>query len=233
MSGSASSTRSGGLPGTEKPNSPDRLVQDAGTLRRVLSNDRGLRDSPGETGPVRRPVLVVLCGLPGTGKSYFATGLLKRIPLVVLETDRLRKALVPKPKYTRGEHARVFDVCHLLIEEYLTQARRVLFDATNLTENARKPLYQIAARLGCPLVLVGFTAPPDLVKQRLTRRVPGRDRDGFSDATWQIHCRMRPFEEPIQRPHIMVDTSQDISAALDQVVAEVVKGDNPYSPPMP
>jgi predicted kinase len=146
--------------------------------------------------------------------------------MVVLETDRLRKVLVPKPKYTRGEHSRVFKVCHLLIEEYLSQGRRVMFDATNLTENAREPLYQIAGTLRCPLVLLGFTAPRELVKRRLVQRVPGQHQGDFSDATWQIHCRMRPFEEAIARPHIMVDTSQDISPALDHVVGMISNPDD-------
>ena len=221
MSGSACSTRSGQPAGTGKQSPAANLEQDAGAVRRVLVQDPGFLGSKWETGAARGPVLVGLCGLPGTGKSHFARELLKRAPLVVLESDRLRKVLVLKPKYTRGEHARVFNVCHLLIEEYLAQGRRVLFDATNLTENAREPLYRITARLGCPLVLVGFTAPQDLVRQRLAQRVPGRNHVEFSDATWQIHCRMRPFEEAIGRPHIMVDTSQDISVSLDQVVEMV------------
>ena len=197
------------------------LVQDADTLRSVLNKEIGFPGSRVETGTGGSPVLVALCGLPGTGKSHFARELVKKVPLLVLETDRLRKVLVPKPKYTRGEHARVFDVCHFLIDEYLTQGGRVLFDATNLTEKAREPLYQIAARLGCPLVLAGFTAPRQLVKQRLSHRVPGQGHGDFSDATWQIHCRMRPYEEPIQRRHLIVDSSQDITPALNQVVSMV------------
>ena len=166
--------------------------------------------------------MIALCGLPGTGKSYFAGELLKRLDLVVLETDRLRKALVTSPKYTRGEHARVFSVCHLLIEEYLTLGYRVLFDATNLTEQARTPLYQIAGRLNCPLFLVGLTAPGHLVRQRLDRRATGRNQGDYSDATWRIHRRMAPFEEPIARPHVMVDSSRDIGPFLDRVVEVVV-----------
>ena len=221
MNRSAFPTPPSGRPGTKEHGSGGRLAQDADTLRRVLNEEIVSPGSQGETGAFESPVLVALCGLPGTGKSHFARELLKRLDLVVLETDRLRKVLVPKPKYTRGEHARVFGVCHLLIEEFLTQGWRVLFDATNLTEKAREPLYQIAARLGCPLVLAGFTAPLQLVKQRLSHRVPGQDHGDFSDATWQIHCRMRPFEEPIQRRHLMVDSSQDITPALDQVVSMV------------
>ena len=35
-----------------------------------------------------------MCGLPGTGKSYFAAKLTEQVPFLILETDRLRKVLV-------------------------------------------------------------------------------------------------------------------------------------------
>jgi len=170
-------------------------------------------------------VLVALCGLPGTGKSYFARELIKRTHMLVLETDRLRKILVAKPKYTPGEHRRVFRACYLLIEEYLGQGERVLFDATNLTEDFRQPLYHIAEKREAQLVMVGFTAPQSVVRERLaaraSRRALGRDPIGYSDATWRIHSRMRPFEEPIRRDHLLVDSSKDITESLDQVLAQI------------
>lgn len=170
------------------------------------------------------PKLVALCGLPGTGKSHFARELVKRIPMLVLESDRLRKILVAKPKYTPGEHRRVFRVCYLLIDEYLEKGKKVLLDATNLTEDFRQPIYYIAEKREARLVLVGFTAPQTLVRERLADREMGRDPAGYSDATWRIHNRMRPFEEPIERDHLLVDSSKDISGPLELVVAQLSSG---------
>ena len=196
------------------PGQEHRLAQDAAFLRSVL-------DQGGGDQKFRGPVLVAFCGLPGTGKSHFARELVKRIPMLVLETDRLRKILVAKPKYTPGEHRRVFRVCYFLIDEYLGNGKRVLLDATNLTEDFRQPLYYIAEKWEARLVLVGFTAPQSVVRKRLTARAMGRDSLGYSDATWRIHSRMRPFEEPIQRDHLLVDSSKDITGALDRVVAQI------------
>jgi len=184
-------------------------------LRQALADDR--RQYPPET--ARRPYLIVLSGLPGTGKSHFARQLAHQIPVLVVGSDRMRKALVPRPKYTRGEHGRVFDACHRLTEELLTEGYRVVFDATNLAEGFRQPLYQIAERTEAPLTLVRFTAPGALVRHRLDARAAGLSLDSHSDADWRIHCRLRPGEEPIQRHHLEVDSSRDISP----VVAEVVR----------
>ncbi len=191
-----------------------QMLLDAVKLRRQLK--RGGPDLPANQD---QPILVVLCGLPGTGKTYFANEVTKRAPFCVFESDRIRKTLVPKPKYTPGEHARVFNVCHFLIEEYLSQGQRVLFDATNLTENFRFPLRQICRRRKARLVLVHLTAPRDVIRQRLNERESGLHPENYSDAGWLIYCRLAPYDEPVEGEHLSVDTSAEISPSVEKVVS--------------
>ena len=214
---SDSSSRSqpfGGIPST-------LALETAVPLRNALSRDFDQT----QPGPSDQPCLIVLSGLPGTGKSHFANELRKRLPLLVLESDRLRKVLAPNPRYTRGESHRLFAACHVLIEEYLIQNRLVLLDATNLTEDFRQPLYDIAQRVSVPLVLVRLTAPQEVVRQRLSDRGAGMHPSDYSDAGWLIYSRMHPHEEVFARSHLNVDSSSDISQSLDEVV-RLVKGDN-------
>ena len=195
-----------------------QLLKDARILRNELNPDGGNCQID-----LGRPILVALCGLPGTGKTYFAREITNRLAFYVLESDRIRKTLVSKPKYTRGEHSRVFNACHLLIEEYLGQEKRVLFDATNLTENFRQPLRQITQRQNARLVLVKLTAPRDLVRQRLQER--GLERESgshpgnYSDADWLIYCRLAPYDEPVEGEHLSVDTSMDITKPVQDLIS--------------
>jgi predicted kinase len=159
-----------------------------------------------------------MAGLPGTGKSHFTRELVSLSPFLVLETDRLRKALVAQPRYTPGEHRRVFGACHRLIEQFLEEGYPVLFDATNLTDRFRDPLYEIAERAGAPVAVAAITAPRETVRRRLYARKDGLDRDTNSDADWQVYCRMAPHWEPVSREHFAVDTSEDIGPVLQQVV---------------
>ncbi len=187
---------------------------DAARLRELLLSDAraaGLR--PGS------PRLLMLAGLPGTGKSAFAQEVASRSPFLRLESDRVRKFLVPQPQYTPGENARVFQCCHRLLDEFLGRGYPLIFDATNLSERNRSPVYVIAERRRVPLAVVVVTALPDTVRQRLRDREAGRDLETWSDAGWAIYSRMAPSWEPVKRPHIVVDTSGDIALALRQVLA--------------
>lgn len=201
------------------------MARDVAKLRRALKSD--LRQYPGET--PHQPYLIVLSGLPGTGKSHFANQLSRQVPVLVVGSDRMRKALVTRPRYTRSEHARVFAACHRLIEDLLDEGYRVVFDATNLTDGFREPLYQIARSRQAPLIIIQFTAPRDLIRRRLDARAARPGADYHSDADWRIHCRLRPGEEPINRPHLKVDSAQDITP----VVAEVARLLRPRTGPSP
>jgi predicted kinase len=167
-----------------------------------------------------RPVLVVLSGLPATGKSTFASRLAELVPCVVLESDALRKALVPKPTYTAEESRRVFAAIHALTVELLSGKHTVILDATNLKEAHRGPLHAIARRAKAGLVVVRLTAPERVVRARLSRRDAGQ-RDGASEAGWPVYLRLSAEQEPIAGEHVVVDSSQDMSAFLAAVADRV------------
>lgn len=191
------------------------VARDVTKLRRALAGD--LHQYPQKV--VTAPYIIVLSGLPGTGKSHFANLLAQQIPVLIVGSDRMRKALVAKPQYTAGEHSRVFSACHQLIEDFLKEGYRVVFDATNLTDRFRHTIYDIAENTATPLSIIWFTAPIAVIRRRLDARAAGLSNDSHSDANWEIHCRLRTGEEPISRPHLKVDSSQDVSP----VVAEVVR----------
>jgi predicted kinase len=171
--------------------------------------------------PVVKPAFIVVSGLPGTGKSYFCSQLAQRLPLLILESDTLRKALFPSPSYSSPESSRLFLAIHLLIERLLKRGISLILDATNLSQRYREHLYRIADHLEVKLILVRVEAPPEVVRERLKVRQEGVNPLNKSDADWAVYQKMKSSAQKIRRNHFAVDTSRDITPVLDKIVRAV------------
>lgn len=172
--------------------------------------------------PVVKPALVVVSGLPGTGKSYFCRRLAERTPIIIMESDVMRKTLFPSPTYSATESVRLFQAIHHLIEHLLKKGISLVLDATNLSERNRERLYHIAYQINARLVMVRVEAPPEVVQERLRNRADGTgSEEDQSEADWAVFQRMKTSVQQIRRHHFAVDTSRDIAPVLDKVVREV------------
>ncbi|MSQ15430.1 MAG: ATP-binding protein [Dehalococcoidia bacterium] len=171
--------------------------------------------------PAQIPVLVMVAGLPGSGKSYFSRALAKRTGLVVVQSDAVRKILVPRPGYSPAESYLVFSRCHEALKHILDMGISVIFDATNLRNRNRKYLYNIASAVGARLIRVWVEAPPDVVFDRLRAREANRHPLDLSDATWEIYLNMAVGVQKISGEHYFVDTSKDIQPILAKIAKEI------------
>ncbi len=171
--------------------------------------------------PVARPVLVVVSGLPGTGKTHFCRKLAERRPLLIIESDDVRQKLFPNPVFSPEESARVFAVIHRLIADYLAGGISVILDATNLLERHREAVQLIALRHGAKHILVQAKAPRQIVKERLEARVRGLNAGTMSRADWTVYEKMRFIAQKIKGQHFTVDTSKDIDPVIEKVLREI------------
>ncbi|HEM62386.1 MAG TPA: ATP-binding protein, partial [Chloroflexi bacterium] len=151
------------------------------------------------------PVLVMLTGLPGTGKSHLARCLAEVIPFCIVESDQVRKALFPNAEYSGEESHWVHLTCHAVMEKLLKKGVRVIYDATNLHERHREQVYRLADDLGVKLIVVKVTAPEAVASARLQGRQENNDED-VSDADWRVYRRMARDVDPIRRNFVVVDT---------------------------
>lgn len=170
--------------------------------------------------PRRRPLLVAVSGLPGSGKSQLSRRIAAEAPVAVLESDALRKALFPEPTYSAPESSRLFRAVHALAAKLLRQRVAVILDATSLQEEHRWELRQVAERAGARLVLVWVEAPEVVVAERLRARV-AYGPQGHSDADLEVYQRLKANAQEIREPHLRVDTSRDVEPVVRTIVEEI------------
>lgn len=188
----------------------------------ALSDVSRLKESlPELPEPVAKPFLIVLSGLPGTGKSYISRKLAERLPCVILSSDTMRRALFPSPVFNAGENQRLFAAMHILIEDLLRKNVAILLDATNLVERHRERLYCIIDRLRVKIIILRVEAPPEVVQERLQARMADNAPPDSSDADFGVYLRMKTNKQRIRRQHFAVDTSRDIAPVIEKIVREL------------
>ena len=153
--------------------------------------------------------LVLLSGLPGSGKTTFAAQLAPRLDACVLESDLVRRELFPKRRYTRKESGAVFAEVRARAEGALGEGRDVIIDATNLRDWERQGFLELAVRQGAAVVGVRLTAPDAIVQERLSG-----PREGASEANIGVYNRMRGEEEPFRVPCVQVDSRYCVEASV-------------------
>ena len=110
--------------------------------------------------------IVVLVGLPGSGKSTY----LERQGVTGLSSDTLRKWLVDD-EGDQSIHDRVLQTMRYLLRQRLAIGRPVTYiDATNLTPGERRPYIAIGRAYGCEVEAVFFDVPAEVCRARNAAR---------------------------------------------------------------
>ena len=180
-----------------------------------------------EAGRVR---LVLVGGLPGTGKSTVAAAVAEELPATLLRSDEVRQEGAtdearpqgPAP-YREGQYApdAVAAVYRTVLERAeiaLGLGETVVLDASWSTSRWREEAHAVAARTCSDLVELRCTAPPAVAAERMRHRASlGADP---SEATPAIAAAMAADADPWPEAHL-VDTTGAVGPTIAAAMAWV------------
>jgi aminoglycoside phosphotransferase family enzyme/predicted kinase len=170
-----------------------------------------------------QPLLIVMSGPSGSGKSWLAERLLGPLEAVRVRSDVERKRLAGLPPeaasdgsiYSAGMTARTYERLGHLAMGALRDGFSVVVDAACLKAEERRHFARLARELGVPQVLVALEAG----RETLLRRIGERQSAGGdpSEATGAVLDRQLGFAERIQPDEVhaalVVDAGRDIDVA--------------------
>jgi predicted kinase len=158
-------------------------------------------------------LIVLICGLPGTGKTFLSNKLSQYINSTVLSTDKIRKELIQKPTYTPWERALIYDVLFLLAKYLHSSGINCILDGTFNMEKSRREIKDLLNLSNDQFYIIECICPEDLIITRLLLR-----KDDYSDATVSIYLKMKKIYEPVKQKHMSINTSRPIDKNIDRIL---------------
>lgn len=161
-------------------------------------------------------MIIIVCGLPGTGKTTIAKALSQRIGAILLRTDVIRKELLVEDKYTEKEKNSVYENMLIAADAKLQDGEDCILDGTFYKKSLRDKARRIAEKNKSTFHIVECVLSEDFVKKRISSR-----KNDESEANFSIYQSSRKNFEPIREKHIIIDTSKDTKECVDKIIKEL------------
>lgn len=126
---------------------------------------------------LNKPLLLVLYGFPGSGKSAFARQFCEHVQAVHIQSDRIRGELFEAPRYDKAENQVVDHLVEYMLEEFLSAGVSVVCDIDVNRSVQRRKLRETARKMRAQYQLAWFQID---IESAFTR-VAKRDRRKIDD----------------------------------------------------
>ncbi len=158
--------------------------------------------------------MILVCGLPGSGKTYFASRLAQSIDAIHLSSDTMRRASGKWEIYDEATKATIYDAMLFRASALVTDGKVVVLDATFYKKDIRDQFVRAAMRLGAKYALIEIRASEETIRQRITQ--PRKD----SRADFDVYLKIRDAFEEITGDHLVLHSDD---AGIDEMLVTAIE----------
>ena len=158
-------------------------------------------------------MVIVVFGLPGVGKTYFASTLAKRIGALHLSTDKVRKDMNLRD-YDEQSKLLVYEELLNKVERASRTHQHIILDATLYKRVIADEIRQKILALGSQLVWIEIVADESLIIDRLRKSRPD------SDADYKVYLKVKKEFEPFPGDHLTIESTNN---NIDEMIRIALK----------
>ena len=164
-------------------------------------------------------MIVIMAGLPGTGKSTLARALAQRLPGAVLDKDAIRAALF-QPAHVEYSLAQD-DFCQEIMLQtaaYLLAKDaelHVLLDGRTFSRRyQRERVIEFCMQVGSTSATLECVCAEQTALRRLAEAV-AQNTHPAANRTPELYRQIRKTWEPIDHPKLVLDTDANLDSCVD------------------
>lgn len=160
--------------------------------------------------------IVLVGGLPGTGKSYFAVRLANKLQAKYINSDLTRKEMDAQGRYAFEDELNVYEEMVQRAAMELRRGRSVIVDATFFCERMREMFFSLARLMHIRPAFVEIIADERLARRRLSKRRTPREAD------LSVYDLVKTQYERPNVDHLVIESTDDnIDEMLDNTLAYI------------
>jgi len=156
-----------------------------------------------------RPKLILIFGLPGTGKSTLAAALANQLGVDHLNTDMVREQLGKRGQYREGDKQFIYDELLRLAAAGLESGNTIIVDGTFFKSSLRAPFILLAKRTGAAAKWIQVCASGEVVKERVSKKRK------YSEADYAVYMKIASEFEPLEDSSLIVFSDRE---GLDEMI---------------
>lgn len=168
----------------------------------------------------QRPVVLLLAGLPGAGKSTLATALASRTGLRIVDRDRLRAELFPEGTASVAEKAAALGAVVEVVRAVCRKGQGAIVDGMPFSRRSDLDRVASAAKeAGAEVAAVHLACAVDLAEARLAGAAPGASCHPAPDRRPGLAAEVAARFEPLPEWVVCLDASDPPDRLLEQTLA--------------
>lgn len=141
-------------------------------------------------------------GLPGSGKSYFASRLARAIGCAYISSDQVRKTMPGPQLYDVHSKEKVYREMCRQMENALQKGIPVVIDATFYRKHFRDWFREKAAAYHVPLYFIETVATEEAIKHRL------QNPRANSEADYKVYLELKKHYKCLAENHLILHSDR-------------------------
>lgn len=178
-----------------------------------------------------QPRIIVIAGIPGAGKSTFATAFADMFGVSFISTNKLRQELFASPQYSESEEAIIARLQELMMHEVAKNKRSFLIEGNCDTRPQRLKIEQFAKSHGFETLIIWVQTNPETAKGRATGRIRKPADAPVQPISAELFEKLaKKFSPPKTEDYVVISGMHTFNTQVRMVLRKLTGGSRPAEP---